>query len=129
MSPKNAGGTTSGAKPTKAQLNPQPTWGLAGAPTCARLITIKITKKGFVNHRQPVKVGDCVQWKDLTGQGRCLKFDRWPFTEPWQMICISANGVSNVYHVGAVSYGSYPYMPDTPLPVGPPNPPDLVVGG
>lgn len=114
---------------TKAEMNPKPTYGLGGAPACKKLITIRFTLRGIVNHRQPVKVGDCVQWRDQTGVRRTLKFESWPFTEPWQLIDVPANGYSNVFHVAPVTLKSYPYVPDPMSAIGPPDPPAVVVGG
>lgn len=130
MSPKKAGDTGAGTNLTQAEMNPKPTYGLGGAPACNKLITIRFTpKRGIVNHRQPVKAGDCVQWQDQAGLRRTLTFQKWPFTESWQIIGVPANGYSNVYHVAPVPYGSYPYVPDPMNAAGPPSPPDLVVGG
>ena len=129
MSPKPSGDAGAATKLTQAEMNPQPTYGLGGAPACQKLTTIKFTQKGIINHRQFVKAGYCVQWKDQTGQQRAISFQRWPFTEVWQPIDVPSNGFSNVYHVAPVPYGSYPYVPSPMNAVGPPDPPALVVGG
>jgi plastocyanin len=127
MSPKASGSPAT--KLTKAEMSPQATYGKGGDPGCKKLNIIKITNTGFTYHNHPVKRGECVQWKNLTGQARTLTFSRWPFTEPWQAINVPANGTSNVYHVAQVPDGKYPYVPNPALAVGPPDPPGVVVGG
>lgn len=114
--------------PKRDETNPQPTYGLGGAPDCKKLNTIRITPTGIKNHKQLTKPGECVQWKDQTGERRTLTFSSWPFTESRQAIGVPANGHSNVYHVANVPLVAYPYLPDPPVPVGPPSPPELVVG-
>ena len=113
---------------TKTEMNPKATYGLGGAPACRKLITIRFTSKGIVNHNQPASAGDCIQWRDQTGVSRTLKFTAWPFTEAWQDIFVPANGYSNAFHVAAVPRASYPYVASPMSAIGPPDPPSVVVG-
>ncbi len=129
MSAQQKSGAAGGAKLAKSQMNPTATYGGAAVPACKRLVTIRITKRGIVNHRQPVQRGDCVRWCDQTGTARVLVFIRWPFVETWQSVNVPAGGCSPIYHVAQVEDGSYPYKPEPSVAVGPPDPPDLVVGG
>jgi hypothetical protein len=111
------------------QANPKPTYGGGGAPDCSKTVTIRITANGLTNHNQAVKRGNCVQWRDQTGVARTLKFQSWPFTQAWQDIVVPAGGYSNVFQIAAgAPSASYPYVPDPYLPVGPPDPPTVVVG-
>ena len=114
----------------KSTPKPKPTYGLGGSSTCNKLYTIKVKTSGIVDHSQSVNQGDCVQWKDMTGHPRTLTFASWPFTEPWQTITIVPNGYSHVYHVAhGIPLKPYEYVPDPQPSSGPPDPPEVVVGG
>jgi hypothetical protein len=75
---------------------------------------------------------DMVYWKNNDVRGQTLRFEKWPFIEPWQEIQIKVGQTTNYFHVfddghkGKVTF-HYHVVPGIKGDTGAPDPPAVVV--
>lgn len=93
-----------------------------------------IVGKGPVDHDVQVsrKNKDTVSWKNRDGRGQTLRFDAWPFAEPWQEIYIKSGQLVGPYHIyddGRTGKKTFHYhvVPGIKGDPGDPDPPGVVV--